>query len=155
LFTVNPAIDPEKAVAANAIATKNSLVGLFIIIFALMVLRCKVNVTRQSLGQTCLFCQSPKWESTRGLSTLLACSRQLFSTSLSDKQFRACGRGECKESLLRITDYVGVAGAALPWKPKIARTRLLQPCLLVYKPPFVTALSSAAATTKKRAGSIH
>ena len=28
LFTVNPAIDPENAVAANAIATKNSLVGL-------------------------------------------------------------------------------------------------------------------------------
>ena len=33
LFTVNPAIDSEKAVAANAIATKNSLVGLFIIVF--------------------------------------------------------------------------------------------------------------------------
>jgi hypothetical protein len=41
LFTVNPAIDPENAVVANAIATKNSLVGLFMIIFALMVLSCK------------------------------------------------------------------------------------------------------------------
>ena len=66
LFTVNPAINPENAVAANAIAT-NSLVGLFMIIFALMVLRCKDQRDASTYGQICLFCHSPKWGSTEDL----------------------------------------------------------------------------------------
>jgi hypothetical protein len=52
LFTVNPAIDPEKAIAANAIATKNILVGLLIIIFALVIRAARINVTRELMRQT-------------------------------------------------------------------------------------------------------
>jgi hypothetical protein len=58
LFTVNPAIEPEKAVAANAIATKNILVGLFIIIFALVILAARINVMRELVRQTGLLLSS-------------------------------------------------------------------------------------------------
>jgi hypothetical protein len=60
LFTVNPAIDPENAVAANAIATKNSLVGLFIIIFALMVLRCEDQRDASTYGANLPLLSMPK-----------------------------------------------------------------------------------------------
>jgi hypothetical protein len=72
LFTVNPTIDPEKAVAANAIATKNSLVGLFIIISALVVLAARINVTLRLMTEFGLCCQSPNGES------LCACGRTDF-----------------------------------------------------------------------------
>jgi hypothetical protein len=43
----------------------------------------------------------------------------------------------------------------VPVSRRLASSRLLQPCSLAcYKPPSVTALSSAAASTKQRAGSI-